>query len=88
MKDKYLILLEQKYSNIPSNWYVKYFNQTYEQAFEKLVCLERLKEDNDKVYYLMPCNHLWTPDVDVKEQAKQIKEEIKTAQETKQQELL
>jgi len=88
MNDKYLILLEQKYNSIPSDWSVKYFNQTYDQAFEKLVCLERLKEDKDKIYYLLPCKHLWCTDIDVKEQAKKIKEEINSAQETKQQELL
>jgi hypothetical protein len=72
MNDKYLILLEQKYSNIPSNWSVEYFNQTYDQAFEKLVCLEKLKEDKDKVYYLVPCKHLWTHGLDVKEEVEKI----------------
>jgi hypothetical protein len=84
MNDKYLILLEQKYNSIPSDWSVKYFNQTYDQAFEKLVCLEKLKEDNDKIYYLMPCKHLWTHGLNIKEEI----EKINSAQETKQQELL
>ena len=88
MKDKYLILEQHKFSTFNDVWSVKYFNQTYDQAFEKLVCLERLKEDKDKIYYLLPCKHLWCTDIDVKEQAKKIKEEINSAQETKQQELL
>ena len=88
MNDKYLILEQHKFNTFNDSWSVKYFNQTYDQAFEKLVCLERLKEDKDKIYYLLPCKHLWCTDIDVKEQAKKIKEEINSAQETKQQELL
>tara|TARA_Y100000004_G_scaffold184154_1_gene232818 strand:+ start:506 stop:766 length:261 start_codon:yes stop_codon:yes gene_type:complete len=84
MNDKYLILSEQKYSNIPSNWSVEYFNQTYDQAFEKLVCLEKLKEDKDKIYYLMPCKHLWTHGQDVKQESEKIKN---SAEETDQDEL-
>ena len=76
MKDKYLILEQHKFSTFNDIWSVKYHNQTYDQAFEKLVCLEKLKEDNDKVYYLLPCNHLWTKPADEKED----NEEIKTAQ--------
>ena len=89
MNDKYLILEQTKFNNFNDSWSVKYFNQTYDQAFEKLVCLERLKEDKDKTYYLLPCKHLWCTDLDVKEEAKKIKEQINSAtQETKQQELL
>ena len=83
MKDKYLILEQHKFGTFNDVWSVKYFNQTYDQAFEKLVCLEKLKEDKDKVYYLVPCKHLWTHGLDVKEE----QEKIKTAQETEQQEL-
>ena len=83
MKDKYLILERHKFSTFNDVWSVKYFNQTHDQAFEKLVCLEKLKEDNDKVYYLVPCNHLWTKSTDGKEDD----ENIKTAQETNQEEL-
>jgi len=82
MKDKYLILEQHKFSTFNDVWSVKYSNQTYDQAFEKLVCLEKLKEDNDKIYYLMPCNHLWT-NTDEKED----NEKIKTAQETSQEEM-
>ena len=83
MKDKYLILEQIKFNNFNDSWNVKYNNQSYEQAFEKLVCLERLKEDDTKVYYLCPCNHLWTKPKDEKED----NEKIKTAQETNQEEL-
>ena len=83
MNDKYLILEQIKFNNFNDTWNVKYFNQTYDQAFEKLVCLEKLKEDKDKVYYLMPCKYLWTHGQDIKEEV----EKIKTSQETNQDEL-
>ena len=83
MKDKYLIIEQHKFNVFNDSWSVKYSNQTYEQAFEKYVCLDRLNEDKDKVYYLVSCNHLWTKPKDIKKES----EEIKTAQEPKQQEL-
>ena len=83
MKDKYLILEQHKFSTFNDVWSVKYFNQTYEQAFEKYVCLDKLNEDSNIIYYLMPCNHLWTKPADEKED----NEKIKTAQETSQEEM-
>ena len=83
MKDKYLILELHKFNTFNDVWSVKYFNQTYDQAFEKLVCLEKLKEDSNLVYYLLPCEHLWTYPNDVKKES----EKIKTAQENNQSDL-
>tara|TARA_Y100000991_G_scaffold194955_1_gene163940 strand:+ start:368 stop:622 length:255 start_codon:yes stop_codon:yes gene_type:complete len=82
MKDKYLILELHKFNTFNDVWSVKYFNQTYDQAFEKLVCLEKLNEDSNIIYYLMPCEHLWTYPEDKKES-----EKIKTAQEKDQDDL-
>ena len=60
MNDKYLILEQHKFNTFNDSWSVKYFNQTYDQAFEKLVCLEKLKEDKDKIYYIVNMEYLWT----------------------------
>jgi len=83
MKDRYLILELHKFNTFNDVWSVKYFNQTYEQAFEKYVCLDKLNEDSNIIYYLMPCNHLWTKPADEKED----NEKIKTAQEKNQDEI-
>ena len=64
MNDKYLILELHKFNTFNDVWSVKYFNQTYDQAFEKLVCLEKLKEDKDKIYYIVNMDYLWTKDND------------------------
>ena len=81
MKDKYLILEQHKFSTFNDVWSVKYFNQTYEQAFEKYVCLDKLNEDKNIVYYLLPCNHLWTKPIDDKKDNEKIKPDQETSQE-------
>jgi hypothetical protein len=84
MNDKYLIIEQIKLNTFNDIWSVKYFDQSYDDAFTKLVALETLKgkDDDNKVYYVVGQNHLWTKSSDVK-----IDSKIKTAQETEQQEL-
>ena len=85
MSNKYLILEQVKLNTFNDIWNVKYFDQSYDNAFTKLVALETLKgkDDDNKVYYVVNQNHLWTKSSDVK-----IDSKIKTAtQETEQQEL-
>ena len=84
MSNKYLILEQVKLNTFNDLWSVKYFDQSYDDAFTKLVALETLKgkDDDNKVYYVVGQNHLWTKSSDVK-----IDSKIKTAQETEQQEL-
>ena len=82
MNDKYLIIEQHKFSTFNDSWNVKYANQSYDDAFTKLVALETLKDNDDKVYYIVNIKHLWT-----KNQNDKINNEIKTAQETEQQEL-
>ena len=85
MSNTYLILSETKYSSLPPSWSVEFSDLSYDNAFTKLVALETLKgkDDDNKVYYVVGQNHLWTKSSDVK-----IDDKIKTAQEPKQQELL
>ena len=84
MSAKYLVIEQIKLNTFNDIWSVKYFDQSYDDAFSKLVALETLKgkDDDNKVYYVVNQNHLWSKTTDVK-----IDNEIKTAQETKQQEL-
>ena len=84
MSNKYLIIEQIKLNNIDDIWNVKYFNQSYDDAFTKLVALETLKsKDDNKVYYVVNKKHLWTKTSDVK-----VDNEIKNpVQETEQQEL-
>ena len=82
MNDKYLIIEQHKFSTFNDSWNVKYANQSYDDAFTKLVALETLKDNDDKVYYIVNIKHLWT-----KNQNDKINNEIKTAQETNQEEM-
>ena len=81
MKDKYLIIEQHKFSTFNDIWTIKYHNQTYDQAFEKYVCLVKLNEDKNIVYYLCPCNHLWTKPIDDKKDNEKIKPDQETSQE-------
>ena len=84
MSAKYLIIEQIKLNTFNDLWSVKYFDQSYDDAFSKLVALETLKgkDDDNKIYYVVNQNHLWTKNQDDK-----INNEIKTAQEKEQQEL-
>ena len=84
MSNKYLIIEQVKLNTFNDLWSVKYFDQSYDDAFTKLVALETLKsKDDNKVYYVVNQKHLWTKTTDVK-----IDNEIKKPdQETEQQEL-
>ena len=66
MSNNYLILSETKYDSIPSSWNVEFFDLSYDDAFTKLVALETLKDNDDKVYYIINKKHLWSKTTDVK----------------------
>ena len=66
MSNNYLILSETKYDSIPSSWNVEFFDLSYDNAFTKLVALETLKDNDDKVYYIINKKHLWSKTTDVK----------------------
>ena len=55
MSDKYLIIEQHKFNtSFNDSWSVKYWaNQSYDDAFTKLVALETLKDNDDKVYYIV-----------------------------------
>ena len=58
MSAKYLIIEQVKLNTFNDIWSVKYFDQSYDDAFSKLVALETLKgkEDDNKVYYVVNQN--------------------------------
>ena len=60
MKDKYLILELHKFNTFNDVWNVKFANLDEDKAFEKLVALRTLNEDQDKIYYIVNMEYLWT----------------------------
>jgi hypothetical protein len=84
MSNKYLIIEQHIFgNNVKDMWSVKFADQSYDDAFSKLVALETLNKDKDHIiYYIVNMKSLWT-----KKQNDKINNEIKTAQEKQQQEL-
>jgi hypothetical protein len=84
MSNKYLIIEQHIFgNNVKDMWSVKFADQSYDDAFSKLVALETLNKDKDHIiYYIVNMNSLWTKNQDDK-----INNEIKTAEEEQQQEL-
>ena len=84
MSDKYLIIEQHIFGhNVKDMWSVKFADQSYDDAFSKLVALETLNKDKDHIiYYIVNMKSLWT-----KNQNDKINNEIKTAEEKQQQEL-
>ena len=84
MSEKYLIIEQHIFGhNVKDMWSVKFADQSYDDAFSKLVALETLNKDKDHIiYYIVNMKSLWTKNQDDK-----INNEIKTAQETNQEEM-
>ena len=84
MSEKYLIIEQHIFGhNVKDMWNVKFADQSYDDAFSKLVALETLNKDKDHIiYYIVNMKSLWTKNQDDK-----INNEIKTAEEKQQQEL-
>ena len=57
---KYLVIERQKYSNIKDTWTIKFSDVDEDTAFKKLVALRTLNEDQDKIYYIVNMEYLWT----------------------------
>ena len=57
---KYLVLEQHKFNTFNDVWNVKFANLDEDKAFEKLVALRTLNEDQDKIYYIVNMEYLWT----------------------------
>ena len=60
MDKKYLVVEQLKYVNIPDSWTIKFSEVDEDTAFRKLVALETLNEDSDRIYYIVNMEYLWT----------------------------
>ena len=59
--NKYLVLEEIKLSNT-SIWNVRFYDLNEDKAFEKLVALRTLNEDDNKFHYIVDMSYLWKKD--------------------------
>ena len=82
---KYIILEQHKWgTSFKDSWSVKFSDLDDDKAFEKMVALDTLNDNKDISYHLVNMADFWQKP---KEEPLVLKDEVKTAQETEQQEL-
>ena len=81
---KYLILEQIKFSSFKDTWNVKFANLDNDKAFAKMVALDTLNDNKDISYHLVNMADFWQKP---KEEPLVLKDEVKTAQETDQDEM-
>ena len=59
---KYLVIEQLKYSNIKDSWTIKFAELDEDTAFKKLVALNTLNDNKDKIYYIVNMEYLWARD--------------------------
>ena len=81
---KYLILEHIKFSSFKDTWNVKFSNLDEKKAMQKYVALNTLNDNKDISYHLVNMADFWQKP---KEEPLVLKDEVKTAQETDQDEM-
>ena len=57
---KYLVIEQHKYTTFKDDWTIKFADVDEDTAFTKMVALTTLNEDQDKIYYIVNMEYLWT----------------------------
>ena len=82
---KYIILEQHKWgTSFKDSWSVKFSDLDDDKAFEKMVALDTLNDNKDISYHLVNMADFWQKP---KEEPLVLKDEVKTAQETDQDEM-
>ena len=82
---KYLILEQHKWgTSFKDSWSVKFSDLDTDKAFAKMVALDTLNDNKDISYHLVNMADFWQKP---KEEPLVLKDEVKTAQETDQDEM-
>ena len=62
MEKKFLVIEQHKFNTFKDSWTIKFANIDEDTAFKKLVALETLNEDKDRIYFIVNMEYLWTRD--------------------------
>ena len=82
---KYIILEQHKWgTSFKDSWSVKFSDLDTDKAFAKMVALDTLNDNKDISYHLVNMADFWQKP---KEEPLVLKDEVKTAQETDQDEM-
>jgi len=60
--EKYLVVEHHKYTTLKDDWTIKFASVDQDTALEKLVALNTLNDNKDKIYYIVDMKYLWTRD--------------------------
>ena len=63
MDTKYLVIEHHKYTTYKDDWIIKFASVDEDTALEKLVALNTLNDNKDKIYYIVNMKYLWTRDM-------------------------
>ena len=63
MEKKFLVIEQHKFNTFKDSWTIKFANVDEDTAFKKLVALEALNEDSDRIYFILNMKYLWTRDM-------------------------
>jgi len=83
MSKKYLVIEHHKFTSFSDDWTIKFANVDEDVAFEKLVALRTLNDNENKIYYIVNMEYLWTRE----DKPLVLTDEVNPVQETEQQEL-
>ena len=59
---KYLVIEQHKFSTFNDSWTIKFADVDEDTAFKKLVALNTLNDNKDKIYYIVNMEYLWARD--------------------------
>ena len=62
MDKKYLVIEQHKFSTFNDSWTIKFADVDEDTAFKKLVALNTLNDNKDKIYYIVNMEYLWARD--------------------------
>ena len=57
---KYLVIEQHKYTTFKDDWTIKFADIDEDTALKKLVALNTLNDNEDKIYYIVNMEYLWT----------------------------
>ena len=62
MDKKYLVIEQHKYTTFNDSWTIKFADVDEDTTFKKLVALNTLNDNKDKIYYIVNMEYLWARD--------------------------
>ena len=58
----FLVIEQHKFSTFKDDWTIKFADVDEDTAFKKLVALNTLNDNKDKIYYIVNMEYLWARD--------------------------